>query len=87
MFGVHKYKYFVVLVLLLALTLLSWLVLYVAGLEPKAVGVLLLSLAFVKVQLIISQYMELNKAILSMRVAFWIWTITVGTISIGIYLH
>ncbi|MDZ7784651.1 MAG: hypothetical protein U5K56_17500 [Halioglobus sp.] len=86
-FSVHKYKYFVVLVLLLALTLLSWLVLYVARLEPKTVGVLLLCLAFVKVQLIISQYMESNKAILSVRVAFWIWTITAGTISIGIYLH
>jgi hypothetical protein len=62
-------------------------VLYAVRLEAKTVGALLLSLAFVKVQLIISQYMELNRAILLVRVAFWMWTIAVGAISIGIYLH
>jgi hypothetical protein len=87
MFSAQKNNLLIVLALLLALTLLSWLVLYAVRLEAKTVGALLLSLAFVKVQLIISQYMELNRAILLVRVAFWMWTIAVGAISIGIYLH
>jgi hypothetical protein len=80
-------KLFIVLVMLLAITLFSWLMLYYMKLEPKAIGALLLLLAFVKVQLIISQYMELNKAVLLIRVAFWMWTMGVAAMSIGMYLR
>ncbi len=82
-----KDKATIVLVILLALTLLSWLMLYALKLEPKTVGVLLLVLAFVKVQLIISQYMELNKAIFPIRIAFWLWTACACGISIWMYLR
>jgi hypothetical protein len=87
MFGLHKDKAVSVFIILLALTLLSWLVLYFLLLAPKKVGVLLLLLAFVKVQLIVSQYMELNKAEIFIRIAFWFWTFSVCGISVWIYLH
>lgn len=86
MFSLHKDKALRVLIILLALTLLSWFMLYSLALAPKKIGVFLLVLAFVKVQLIISQYMELNKAAIFIRIAFWLWTISVCGISIGMYL-
>jgi len=81
----YKDKLFIVLAILLALTLLSWRMLYSVEMDPKVIGTLLLLLAFVKVQLIISQYMELNQAIVPIRITFWMWTIVVGAISIGMY--
>lgn len=85
MFSFHKDKLFIVLAILLVLTLLSWQIFFSVKFELKTIGTLLLLLAFVKVQIIISQYMELNKAILPIRIAFWIWTITVAAISLEIY--
>lgn len=87
MFGLHKDKAGNILIILLALTLLSWFMLYSVELAPKNIGVLLLLLAFVKVQLIVSQYMELNKSAIFIRIAFWLWTISVSGITIGMYLH
>jgi len=86
MYRLIKDKLFMVLAILMALTLLSWQMLFSVKLEPKTIGTLLLLLAFVKVQLIISKYMELNKAIVPIRIAFWMWTIVVGGISILMYL-
>lgn len=86
MFSLLKDKPVITLVILLALTLTSWLLLYSMKLEPKTIGALLLLLAFVKVQLIISQYMELHKAILPIRIAFWLWTTGVAAMSISMYL-
>lgn len=87
MFGLHKDKALNVLIILLALTLLSWFMLYSVELSPKNIGVLLLLLSFVKVHIIISQYMELNKAAIFIRIAFLLWTISVSGITIGMYLH
>jgi len=80
-----KDKLFWVLLILLAITLLSWQIFFSVGFEAKTTGILLLVFAFVKVQIIISQYMELNNAILPIRVTFWLWTIAVAGISIGMY--
>ena len=79
-------KPFLVLALLLGLTLASWLMLYSVSVEAKTAGAVLLFMAFVKVQLIISQYMELHKAILPIRIAFWAWTLGTGTMAITMYL-
>lgn len=85
MLNLRKDKLFIVLLILLAITVLSWLLLYSVAMPTKIIGALLLLLAFVKVQLIISQYMELYKAILPIRFAFWLWTVIVCAISIGVY--
>jgi len=85
MFKLLKDRLFIVLAILLAFTLLSWQILFSAKFEPKAIGALLLILAFVKVQIIISQYMELNHAIVPIRIAFWLWTIMVAAISLVMY--
>lgn len=87
MLSLHKDKTLIVLIILLALTLLSWFMLYFLALAPKHIGAILLLLAFVKVQVIISQYMELNTAAVFIRIAFWLWTISVCGITIGLYLH
>jgi membrane-bound ClpP family serine protease len=85
MLSFFKDKLFIALLLLLAITVLSWQIFFSAKFEPKAIGALLLILAFVKVQIIISQYMELNHAIVPIRIAFWIWTIMVAAISLVMY--
>lgn len=82
-----KDKLFTALLILLAITLLSWQIFFSVEFEAKTLGVLLLVFAFVKVQIIISQYMELNRAALPIRVTFWLWTMAVAGISIGIYLR
>lgn len=81
-----KDKLFIVLAVLFALTLFSWLMLYSVELSPKTTGALLLLLAFVKVQIVISQYMELDKAIVPVRIAFWMWTVGVCAMTIHMYL-
>lgn len=77
-----KDKLFIALAVLFALTLFSWLMLYAVALSPKTTGALLLLLAFVKVQIVISRYMELDKAIVPVRIAFWMWTIGVCAMTI-----
>lgn len=81
-----KNKNLMVLALLLAITLASWLTLYMLAIDNKTAGTLLLCLAFVKVQLIICEFMELNKAASGVRIAFWLWTIGVCAVCIGMYL-
>jgi hypothetical protein len=85
--GLLKDKYVVVLVVLLAITLFSWLMSSYVSLVPRFIGALLIFLAFVTVQLIISQYTELNKAVLAVRVVFWLWTIAACASSIEMYLR
>jgi hypothetical protein len=85
MYSLQKEKLLIVLAALLILTLLSWLIIYAAKLEPKFLGTVLLLLAFVKVQIIINQYMELNKAIPVVQIAFWLWTAGVCAMSIFMY--
>lgn len=75
----------VVLVILLGITLFSWLLLDAAALTPRITGALLLALAFVKVQIILSQYMELGKAALGVRIAFAAWLIAAYAITMGLY--
>ena len=85
--GLLKDKYVVVLVVLLAITLFLWLMSSYVSLVPRFIGALLIFLAFVTVQLIISQYTELNKAVLAVRVVFWLWTIAACASSIEMYLR
>ncbi len=87
MSGLHKDKLLIALILLLAITLLSWLMLYATALKPATLGVLLLVLAFVKVQIIISQYMELKTAVLPVRMAFHAWLIVVSGAIVALYLY
>lgn len=87
MLDTMKEKSFLVLAVLLTLTLLSWLILYAGALEQKTAGTILVCLAFVKVQLVISQFMELNTAQMPVRIAFWLWTIAVCAFCSVMYWH
>ena len=87
MLSILKDKYFMALAMLLAITLFSLLMPQFVVLQPKVVGVVLLFLAFAKVQIVISQYMELHHAVLAVRIAFWAWTVVVCASCIGMYLR
>jgi len=85
--GLLKDKLLLVLLVLLGITLLSWLLLYGEAASQRAVGGLLLVLAFVKVQLIISQYMELGKARWPVRLALHAWLVLTVGITLMLYLR
>lgn len=84
--GLLKDKLLLVLLVLLGITLFSWLLMDAAALTPKVTGALLLALAFVKVQVILSQYMELGGAHPAVRMAFGIWAVVSCAITMGLYL-
>jgi len=86
MFNWKKEHLLITLAVLFILTFSSWIMIYSAALEPRILGAFLLLLAFVKVQLIISQYMELNKAIPIVQIAFWVWTTGTCAMSVTMYL-
>lgn len=85
--GLLKDRLLIVLLVLLGITLFSWLLMDATALTPKVTGALLLALAFVKVQVILSQYMELGKAALGVRIAFHAWLVlALGTV-LALYLR
>lgn len=87
MMELSKDKLFWILLLLLSITLLSWGLSYSAALNEKNFGALLLVLAFLKVRLIVVHYMEANRAVLPLRIAFESWVIGVGLMTILLYLR
>lgn len=87
MMELSRDKLFWVLLILLSITLLSWGLSYSAVLDKKVFGALLLALAFLKVRLIVVHYMEANRAVLPLRIAYESWIIGVGLMTIVLYLR
>jgi len=81
-----KSKFFIVLVALLILTLLSWLTLSFLKVSPEVLGVFMILLAFIKVRLIIIHFMELPKTNLAIRLTFEMWIILTGSTTAVLYL-
>ncbi len=79
-------KLLLVLVLLLTLSLCSWLLSAFTLVDGKTLGVMILVFAFMKVRLIIIHYMEANRVILPIRMAFEAWVLIVGGSTIGLYI-
>ena len=79
-------KLLLILLILLGITLCSWLLSVFTLAKGKALGVIILVFAFVKIRLIIIHYMESNRAILPVRIAFEAWVLIAGLGIIGLYL-
>lgn len=82
-----KDKLLTVLFALLGLTLLSWACIALAHFSPKMLGGTLLLLAFVKVYLIVLNYMEVSAAGPLVRIGFNAWVWLVGAMTLGMYLR
>jgi membrane-bound ClpP family serine protease len=80
-------KLFLVLLLLLGITLFSWALVALAILTPEMLGAALLVLAFVKVYVILQQYMELSAAATVVRFGFRAWVCLTGAMTLGMYLQ
>lgn len=65
----------VVLLALLGLTLFSWGLQLVHGVDAHSIGLSVLAIAFVKARLIVVHYMEAKRAPPPIRVVFeaWVW--------------
>jgi len=80
-----KDKLFLVFVALLAITLASWGLILVANINSSVPGAALLLMAFVKVQLIVSHYMEASETPPLVRYAFDAWVWLVGLMCVALY--
>ena len=81
-----KEKLFLILALLLTITFASWLLTFSTYLDANQIGVILLTLAFVKTRFIIIHYMEAAKAQPLVRFLFEGWVLLVGAITIVLYV-
>jgi len=76
-----------VLVTLLSLTALSWAAPQLLPLSSKALGALLILLAFMKVRIIILHFMEAGSAHPPLRRAFEAWVAIAGGGTLLLYLY
>jgi hypothetical protein len=83
---IKNYKIFLILILLLFITLLSWLLSNSLLFQGQLLGVSILAFAFIKVRLIIMHYMEANTVKLPIRLAFEAWILIAGLGTIILYL-
>jgi len=92
MTNVNHNKLLWVLVILLSLTALSWAVPQLVppashAIGSKALGTLLIALAFMKVRIIILHFMEAGSAYPPLRLAFEAWVAIAGGGTLLLYLY
>jgi hypothetical protein len=77
----------VVWLLLVAATALSWKLSHGLGLaDPQDAGCAVLVVAFIKVRLVIMDFMEIRGAPLAMRLAGETWVLLMAAVLIALYL-
>jgi len=74
-----------VLATLIALTLCSWLILNIPSISTQIQGLCIISLAFIKVRLVIRHFMEVKTANRWVQIAFDLWLLSAATGTILFY--
>lgn len=80
-----KDKLLLIFIALLAITLAAWALISFVDIDQKLLGAALLLMAFAKVQLVVTYYMEADEAPAFVHYAFNAWIWLVGLASVTFY--